>query len=55
MHWHTGSVSAERVGQGAAPTWLLLGLAVKGEWLAQGGPILDLVSRTGLENSTVTL
>ena len=39
----------------AVYTWWLLGLAVKGEWLAPGGPILDLVLRTGLENSTVTL
>lgn len=58
-----GSVSAERVEQGEVGgvthrvlcTWQLLGLAVKGLWLALGGPILTLAAWTGLENTTLTL
>ena len=35
-------------------TWQLLGLVVKGPWLAMGGPILGLAAWTGLENTTLT-
>ena len=48
-----GSASAETVGQGEVGgviyrilcTWQLLGLAVKGPWLTQGGPILALLHK----------
>ena len=48
---HTGSVSAERVGQGkvagvtrrVTSTWWLLGLAVKAPWLGLGGPIFTWI------------
>ena len=48
VRWCAGSASAERVGQGEVGrviyrvlcTRQLLGLAVKGPWLAPGGPIL---------------
>ena len=61
-HWYTGSVSAERVGQGEVGgvthrvtyTWWLLGLAVKTPWLGPCGPILSLAAWTGLENATLT-
>ena len=54
---HTGSVSAERVGQEEVGgfthrvqcTWQLLGLAIKGPWLPLGGPILTLAARISLE------
>ena len=55
--WRADSVSAERVGQGEVGqgavggltrrvlcTWQLLGLVVKGPWLAPGGPILGLAT-----------
>ena len=54
--------SAQKVGQGEVGgvtrrvlcTWQLLGWAVKGTWLALGGPIFALAAQTGLENSTLT-
>ena len=60
---HTGSASAERVGQGAVGgvtgrvlcTWWLLGLALKRPWLVPGGPPHALTAWTGLENTTLTL
>ena len=53
----------ERVGQGEVGgvtcrvlhTWQLLGLAVRGPWLTQGGLIFALAAITGLENITLTL
>ena len=61
--WCAGSVLAERVGQGEVGgvtrrvlcTWQLLGLAIKGPWLALGRPILGLAAWASLENTTLTL
>ena len=60
---HTGSASAERVGQGEVGrdtgrvlcTWWLLGLALKSPWLAPGGPPHALTAWTGLEITTFTV
>ena len=60
---HTGSASAERVGQGelgwvthrVTCTWWLLWLSVEMPWLALGGPILALFAPIGLENTAPTL
>ena len=49
---HIGSALAERIGEGEVGgvthtvlcTWRLLGLAVKGPWLALGGPVLTLAA-----------
>ena len=58
---HMGSTSAERVGLGEVGGSLagvvhmaVLGLAVKGSWLAPGGPIFTPAVSTGLENATLT-
>ena len=59
----TGSVSAERVGQGEVGgvtrrvtcTCWLLWLSVEMPWLALGGPILALFAQIGLENTALTL
>ena len=63
MCLHTDFASTERVGQGEVGgvtrrvlwTWQLLGLAVKGPWLALGGRILALATWTGLEKAALTL
>ena len=60
VHWFCvsrkdGTGEVGRVTRWVLCTWQLLGLTVKGLWLAPGGPILTLAISTGIENATLTL